>query len=155
MTATVFTTGEDAELIPKLMINGGKVVAYCLPLGVLLAGDALDVSCELQVTNNNSKEAMVGFQLWLSSTPTIAIDPISNNPVGCLQLDHGNCTNVTPTQHHYTISKNAKYKVGTAMASAYVLMVVNSAWSYSPQSGAFLLVDSGNGSLMAIVHRNS
>lgn len=147
MTIIVYTTGSGAELIPKLMINGGKQIVYALPIADLEEGDILDVTCEAQVTNNNSKEAMLSAQLWLSPSATMTVDPKTNDPEGCVPLNHGNCTNVTPTQHHFTLSKNAIAAVKAPMAMAYVLLVVNSAWSYAPNSGAFLLVDNGNGSL--------
>jgi hypothetical protein len=155
-TFTIYRSAEDAELLPSLPINGGKKTVFALALfdaktGGLNIGDELIVLSKLQVTNNNSKEAMVDEQVWVCPSSTVTIDPTTNAPSGgCISVDHNNSTNCTPTQHHCGINGDGFLPITAAMTTPYAVYVTQSAWSYSPMSGAIIQVNLGNGNIQAL-----
>ena len=147
---SVYHTSDSAELITQIMLNNKKVVGHALAIGEVANGTILDICDEFQVTNDLTKPVMISARLWLSPAQTITIGT-DGLPVGCTPLNQDNCTNVTPEpgQHHYTVSKNAKFQAPRDMGNSFVLLVVHAEADSLPAT-TFLSVNRGNGSLQVI-----
>jgi hypothetical protein len=136
-------TAHEAELIGS--INNGQqlvVLSYQIP-GGLNKGDCIDVIADMQATNplpmnGNSNNVLFGTQLILATSAAAITGTPLNWPQG---------VNITPTMHHYGVTRGGYFVASAAMPIVFVNLVMEAASDFVGQNAVALTIDKGYGQI--------
>jgi hypothetical protein len=126
------------EHVTKLDIyNRNPAVVYSVPIKRIEKNQVLQVTTELEATNNYQYNVMIGCNVILANDVS--------STKGTL-IDQSNGFNITPNMHHGVVSKSRSWKSQSTYNNKYVNVVC---WSISDNAliGHALKIENGYGHL--------
>jgi hypothetical protein len=124
--------------------NKTPAVIYSVPVAHIDKNDVIQITTELEATNNYQYNVMIGCNVILTDN--------SSSIKGTL-IDQKNSFNITPNMHHGTVSKARNWKSLSSYDNKYVNVVC---WSMSKNSlnSQSLKIEQGYGHLDLLVTRS-
>jgi hypothetical protein len=124
--------------------NKTPAVVYSVPVAHIDKNNVIQITTELEATNNYQYNAMIGCNIILADD--------SSSIKGTL-IDQSNGFNITPDMHHGVISKSRHWEASSTYDNKYVNVVC---WSMSENSlnGHSLKIEQGYGHLDLLITRS-
>lgn len=114
------------EHVTKLdVFNVKQEVVYSVPIASITAGDVLRISAEMEATNNNQFNVMIGSSIVLADSPYAVQGTL---------IDAANSYNITPDMHHGVVVKCRNWKSKFDYQFKFVNLVAWGAADYAVAS---------------------
>lgn len=130
-------TGIYSEKVSEIPITGTPVVAQSIRLDNLKAGEILDVSQEIAVTNDVGRAVTTSAAIILAGSPTQTSGTV---------IAPSNGLTITPSMHHWVFAKSGNLNITQAAGARYVNVVLTA----EPSGAGLLRVDQGLGYLNVV-----
>lgn len=140
----MFYVQDLSEHVAQLDIyNKTPAVIYSVPVAHIEKNDVVQLTTELEATNNHQYNVMIGCNVIIADT--------SSSIKGTL-IDQSNAFNITPNMHHGVVSKARNWEASSTYDNKYVNVVC---WSMSENSvnGDKLIIEKGYGHLDVLINK--
>lgn len=123
------------------VFNVKQEVVYSVPIANIKAGDVLRITSEMEATNNNQFNVMIGSSIVLADSPYVVKGTL---------IDAANAYNITPGMHHGIVTKARNWQAQSSYSNKYLNLV---AWAASVNSilGQVLIIEQRYGHLDAYI----